>query len=119
MSFLKTTTLLSAALFASTTFAQPEPGPGRPGPEGPPGRRQVDAEVQLHTARDGVGRAQADVYWTGKAGAPGDAPKAKDCFNRAVQWVERQKDLPPQYKEELKVFRAEADAVLRNEPGTK
>src|SRR5258708_1330287 len=74
MSFLKTTTLLSPALFASTTFPQPERGPGRPGPEAPPGRLQVDAEVQPHTARDGGGRAQADVYWTRKAAAPGDAP---------------------------------------------
>ncbi len=37
---------------------------------------------------------------------------ARGCFERAVQWVSDQKSLPPEYTQELAVFRAEAQAVL-------
>ena len=42
----------------------------------------------------------------------GHRTEARECFDRAVRWVEKQHNLPAQYIKELTEFRAEAEAVL-------
>jgi hypothetical protein len=49
----------------------------------------------------------------------GDQIKAKDCFERAVKWVEEQKNLGTESAQELKAFLPEAEEVLRANPLSK
>jgi len=46
----------------------------------------------------------------------GDTKAARDCFDRAVRWCEGKRTLPPGQPEELKAFRAEAEALLQGKP---
>ena len=44
----------------------------------------------------------------------GDAAKAKDCYDRAVHWVqEQQGKLQPGWAGDLDAFRAEADVLIK------
>jgi Tfp pilus assembly protein PilF len=43
----------------------------------------------------------------------GDRVKAKDCFDRAVRWHSKQKGLTAHDAQDLKAFRAEAEALLK------
>ena len=44
----------------------------------------------------------------------GDPAKAKEYFDRAEQWAKDRKDISPMNAVELKVFRSEAEALLKS-----
>ncbi|HEV3078773.1 MAG TPA: protein kinase, partial [Gemmataceae bacterium] len=79
------------------------------------GKYPQAVEMLEQSLRESNGEAAAfDLFFLSMCHARrGDEAKSKDCYDRAVKWVQAKHDkLPAQWREELASFRAEADAVL-------
>jgi WD40 repeat protein len=76
----------------------------------------VEAEKHLERSLDGSNADTAgfDLFFLAMCHQRlGDAARARECYDRAVRWVEAEKaDLPPGWIGELQTFRAEAATVL-------
>jgi serine/threonine protein kinase/WD40 repeat protein/tetratricopeptide (TPR) repeat protein len=88
------------------------------------GRYRQAADTLRRSLREGRGDADAyDLFFLAMCHAQtGAADKARICFDRAVRWVRENPgriQATPQWGEELKRFRAEAEEVLKPLPRPK
>jgi tetratricopeptide (TPR) repeat protein len=78
------------------------------------GRFAEAIQTLKESLKEGKGRFAAfDLFFLAMAHHRlGQRDEAKSCFERAVRWLQEQKNLGARYAKELASFRAEAEAVL-------